>query len=127
MQIWDVGRMKQIRALKGHSARVSALAWSGTTLSSGGRDSNIINHDVRCDKPFAQKVPSSRRLAPLAGEALQRRAFSHANAVCLRSGYVWGMVVLLALDWRLIGSLACSGSVSTSWACCGATSRKCAA
>lgn len=47
-QIWDVGRMKQIRALKGHSARVSALAWSGTTLSSGGRDSNIINHDVRC-------------------------------------------------------------------------------
>ena len=39
--------MKQIRALKGHSARVSALAWSGTTLSSGGRDSNIINHDVR--------------------------------------------------------------------------------
>ncbi len=48
VQIWDVGRMKQIRALKGHSARVSALAWSGTTLSSGGRDSNIINHDVRC-------------------------------------------------------------------------------
>ncbi len=47
VQIWDVGRMKQIRALKGHSARVSALAWSGTTLSSGGRDSNIINHDVR--------------------------------------------------------------------------------
>ena len=48
VQIWDVGRMKQVRALKGHSARVSALAWSGTTLSSGGRDSNIINHDVRC-------------------------------------------------------------------------------
>lgn len=57
VQIWDVGRMKQIRALKGHSARVSALAWSGTTLSSGGRDSNIINHDVRCDKPFVQKAP----------------------------------------------------------------------
>ena len=48
VQIWDVGRMKQVRALKGHSARVSALAWSGTTLSSGGRDSNIVNHDVRC-------------------------------------------------------------------------------
>jgi cell division cycle protein 20 (cofactor of APC complex) len=56
MQIWDVGRMKQIRALKGHSARVSALAWSGTTLSSGGRDSNIINHDVRCGDPFLYSV-----------------------------------------------------------------------
>lgn len=48
VQIWDAGRKKQIRALKGHSARVSALAWSGTTLSTGGRDSLVINHDVRC-------------------------------------------------------------------------------
>lgn len=48
VQIWDAGRVKQIRALKGHSARVSALAWTGTTLSTGGRDSLIINHDVRC-------------------------------------------------------------------------------
>ena len=58
--------MKQVRALKGHSARVSALAWSGTTLSSGGRDSNIINHDVRCtctlSAPFmigAERAPFS--------------------------------------------------------------------
>ncbi len=48
VQIWDAARGKQIRALKGHSARVSAMAWSGTTLSTGGRDSLIINHDVRC-------------------------------------------------------------------------------
>ncbi|CAL8466961.1 g6497 [Coccomyxa elongata] len=47
VQIWDAARVKQIRALKGHSARVSAMAWSGTTLSTGGRDSLIINHDVR--------------------------------------------------------------------------------
>lgn len=29
----------------GHAARVSSLAWNGTTLTSGGRDSLIINHD----------------------------------------------------------------------------------
>lgn len=47
VQIWDVARSKQIRALKGHAARVGALAWNNTTLSSGSRDSSIINHDVR--------------------------------------------------------------------------------
>jgi cell division cycle 20, cofactor of APC complex len=49
VQIWDVDRVKQIRSLRGHSARVTALAWNNTTLSSGGRDSIIQNHDVRCN------------------------------------------------------------------------------
>ena len=47
VQIWDVGGMKQLRAMKGHRARVGALAWNGATLSSGSRDSSIIHHDVR--------------------------------------------------------------------------------
>ncbi len=64
VQIWDAARVKQIRALKGHSARVSAMAWSGTTLSTGGRDSLIINHDVRC-----------------AHMPCQQHACSHARAI----------------------------------------------
>ena len=47
LQLWDANRAKQIRSLKGHAARVSSVAWSGSTLSSGGRDSVILNHDVR--------------------------------------------------------------------------------
>lgn len=47
VQIWDAGRCKQIRELCGHTNRVSAVAWSGTTLSSGGRDSVICCWDVR--------------------------------------------------------------------------------
>ena len=47
VQIWDVVRHKQIRSLTGHSARVGALSWNSSTLSSGSRDSSIINHDVR--------------------------------------------------------------------------------
>jgi cell division cycle protein 20 (cofactor of APC complex) len=39
--------MTKVRELQGHSARVSALSWNGTTLSSGGRDSIILNRDVR--------------------------------------------------------------------------------
>ena len=50
VQIWAAGgnRVRQVRSLKGHSARVSALSWNGATLSSGGRDTLILNHDVRC-------------------------------------------------------------------------------
>lgn len=37
----------QVRTLRGHFARVSALGWSGTTLASGARDNNVLLHDVR--------------------------------------------------------------------------------
>ena len=47
VQLWDCNREKQVRTLLGHSARVSALAWNRSTLSSGGRDTSILNHDVR--------------------------------------------------------------------------------
>jgi cell division cycle protein 20 (cofactor of APC complex) len=54
VQIWDVGGMRQIRSMKGHRARIGALAWNAHTLSSGSRDSTIINHDVR----IAQHITS---------------------------------------------------------------------
>jgi cell division cycle 20, cofactor of APC complex len=51
--LYDAARMTKIRELRGHSARVGSLAWNngpssgGNLLSSGGRDSLIINHDIR--------------------------------------------------------------------------------
>jgi len=47
VQLWDVERSRQVRTLKGHSARVSSLAWNQFILSSGSKDTTIINHDVR--------------------------------------------------------------------------------
>jgi cell division cycle protein 20 (cofactor of APC complex) len=48
VQIWDVETSTKISELDGHTARVSALSWNGpNVLSSGGRDSTIINHDLR--------------------------------------------------------------------------------
>ena len=46
-QIWDAERLRQVRTLRGHAARVSSIAWNNATLSTGGRDQNILNHDVR--------------------------------------------------------------------------------
>lgn len=47
VQIWDACKGSKVRRMAGHTARVGSLAWNGPTLSSGGRDSRIINHDVR--------------------------------------------------------------------------------
>ena len=47
VQIWDAGTLKKLRTMSGHKARVSSLSWNGPLLSSGGRDSTILHHDVR--------------------------------------------------------------------------------
>lgn len=47
VQLWDTEALRQVRCMKGHQSRVSSLAWNQFVLSSGSRDSNIINHDVR--------------------------------------------------------------------------------
>lgn len=47
VQLWDVQAGKKVRTMHGHSARVGALAWNNHVLSSGSRDTTIMNHDVR--------------------------------------------------------------------------------
>jgi cell division cycle 20, cofactor of APC complex len=37
----------QVRCMDGHASRVSALSWNRHVVSTGGRDTNIVNHDVR--------------------------------------------------------------------------------
>jgi cell division cycle protein 20 (cofactor of APC complex) len=50
VQLWDVNRTKQVRTMRGHQARVSSLSWNSFLLSSGGKDGQILNHDVRIAK-----------------------------------------------------------------------------
>jgi len=47
IQIWDTHELKLMRELQGHSARVGSLSWTDKWLSSGSRDSLIIQHDLR--------------------------------------------------------------------------------
>ena len=56
VQLWDVQAGKQVRSLDGHSARVGALAWNGHILTSGSRDTTIINHDVRIQNHIVGKM-----------------------------------------------------------------------
>lgn len=47
VQLWDTQASRLVRTLRGHSGRVASMAWNQNWLSSGGRDSMIIQHDVR--------------------------------------------------------------------------------
>lgn len=51
-QIWNMEKGKMIRKITGHSARVSSLSWNNALLSSGSRDSKILNYDVRLARPI---------------------------------------------------------------------------
>lgn len=50
IQLWNIESKKQIRTMKGHSSRISSLAWNTHILTSGSRDTNIFHHDVRIAK-----------------------------------------------------------------------------
>lgn len=47
VQLWDVQAGRQLRTLRGHSARVGCLSWNNHILSSGSKDNSVIHHDVR--------------------------------------------------------------------------------
>ncbi|KAH8263094.1 hypothetical protein KR044_004314 [Drosophila immigrans] len=47
VELWDCSKVKRLRVMDGHSARVGSLAWHSYLVSSGSRDGTIIHHDVR--------------------------------------------------------------------------------
>eukprot|EP01002_Notosolenus_urceolatus_P014602 NODE_625_length_1902_cov_27.480842_g502_i0.p1 GENE.NODE_625_length_1902_cov_27.480842_g502_i0~~NODE_625_length_1902_cov_27.480842_g502_i0.p1 ORF type:complete len:513 (-),score=52.48 NODE_625_length_1902_cov_27.480842_g502_i0:40-1578(-) len=54
--LFDVRTQKKLRTLKGtHSLGVTALAWTGSILTSGGRDGLILNHDTRIQNALISK------------------------------------------------------------------------
>lgn len=56
VQLWDVQAEKQVRSMTGHSSRVSSLAWNQHLLTSGSRDTTILNHDVRIQDHIVGKM-----------------------------------------------------------------------
>ncbi|GAB4856952.1 Fizzy- protein [Ancistrocladus abbreviatus] len=56
VQIWDASRCKRVRTMEGHRLRVGALAWSSSVLSSGSRDKNILQRDIRSQDEYVSKL-----------------------------------------------------------------------
>ncbi|KAH7692817.1 cell division cycle 20 cofactor of APC complex protein [Dioscorea alata] len=47
IELWDAVALSKVRALEGPRDRVGSLSWNEKILTSGSRDTSIINHDVR--------------------------------------------------------------------------------
>ncbi|KAI0996524.1 Fizzy-related [Podosphaera aphanis] len=56
VQIWDAEKMRRLRTMTGHSARVGALAWNDHILTSGSRDRLIYHRDVRAPNQWLRKL-----------------------------------------------------------------------
>lgn len=56
VQLWDATKCKKVRTMLGHRSRVGTLAWSSHILSSGSRDRNILQRDVRVPDDFVSKL-----------------------------------------------------------------------
>ncbi|KAL3521116.1 hypothetical protein ACH5RR_019265 [Cinchona calisaya] len=56
VQVWDGSQCKRVRTLSGHQTRTGVLAWSSRILSSGSRDRNILQHDLRVPNDFIGKL-----------------------------------------------------------------------
>lgn len=61
VQVWDTTTCKLLRTMTGHTARAGCLAWNSTTLSSGGRDKEIFNRDLRCSEAYVARLSGHRQ------------------------------------------------------------------
>ncbi|KAK4480280.1 hypothetical protein RD792_013348 [Penstemon davidsonii] len=56
VQIWDGTQCKRVRTMGGHQTRTGVLAWSSRILSSGSRDRDILQHDLRVPSDYISKL-----------------------------------------------------------------------
>nr|XP_043618088.1 protein FIZZY-RELATED 3 [Erigeron canadensis] len=56
VQVWDGTQCKKVRTMGGHQTRTGVLAWSSRILSSGSRDRNILQHDLRVPSDYISKL-----------------------------------------------------------------------
>lgn len=61
VQIWDTATGKLIRVMSGHTARAGCLAWNANMLSSGGRDKEIFNRDIRSDEQYVAQLSGHKQ------------------------------------------------------------------
>jgi cell division cycle 20-like protein 1, cofactor of APC complex len=60
-QIWDSAHVKMVRNMAGHTGRVSTSAWNSSVLSTGSRDRNILQRDLRGSDDFIMKLAGHKQ------------------------------------------------------------------
>jgi WD40 repeat protein len=86
--IFDISKLKQIRTMQGHRARVGTMAWNSHLLSTGSRDKIVLQRDVRVPDAFVQKFaplpcsPCCSRVLPVLHVTPAALAVSLLSACC---------------------------------------------
>lgn len=65
IKLIDVQKYSEIRAISVHSDRVSSLSWNNYVLSSGSRDSSIVQHDMRVHSYFVKLLSHKQEVCGL--------------------------------------------------------------
>ena len=58
VELWDTNKNVLIRIMQGHLSRVSSMHWNNYILSSGSKDTSILNHDVRNKNHIISRLTS---------------------------------------------------------------------
>jgi len=61
VQIWDTVKCRRVRTFTGHTARIGAMSWSGSTIASGSRDKMIYFRDVRAQEPLTSRLAAHKQ------------------------------------------------------------------
>lgn len=61
VHIWDINKVKKVRTLEGHNARVGAIAWGQSCMVSGSRDKSILMRDIRSPRGFYQRLSGHKQ------------------------------------------------------------------
>lgn len=86
VQIWDAEKMACVRKMRSHTGRIGALAWNGHLVSSGSRDAQIHNHDVRSrDHHIATLAAHEQEVCGLkwSPNGMQLASGGNDNLVCV--------------------------------------------
>lgn len=60
VHIYDIDEARLLRKMLGRECRIATLSWSGTTLSAGGLDGSIWNHDVQTARHKSSEMTGHR-------------------------------------------------------------------
>ena len=85
VKIYDIEKSAEVRTIRSHSDRVSSLAWNHFVLSTGSRDSSIMQHDLRIQDYFVKFTGHEQEVCGLRwnNEGTRLASGGNDNKVCL--------------------------------------------
>jgi cell division cycle protein 20 (cofactor of APC complex) len=85
VKIFDIEKSSEIRSFKNHTDRVSSLSWNNYVLSTGSRDSSIIQQDMRIQNYFVKFTGHEQEVCGLRwnAEGTILASGGNDNKVCL--------------------------------------------